>query len=376
MQKYTSRATVTHDVPVSKFNSRSYHFLICVSLQYAWKAAKNSGTHLSRFLCPQCVVPVQCDLQRFSLSSFLFSMDSSVSNASWSFFIHPGPWGEGSPFHCLEKDWFLHVPFSVCDPWVLLRLRRNILEVFSFFKDLDCHLLMPSGRFSSFQVHLDQCLWRSAAGCPLFRKKIHLLLAIRCSSKALPCVTISSVACPGTCSTSSHPVGRDLIFSPISVQTSECSLLLGVSFSAVALRISFLPFSTHSQSVCMRVGMSNARMAHVAASSSPLTDVWPVRALIERCMFSLLSFEKKTPASALAIASHLGSRHDPSVYNCNLPSQRYPPSSSAALAALILLPSSLSRASPTLLLNFSAAATAAISLVLLILSQSKSWCPF
>ena len=45
MRKY-----VSNDVPVSKFNSRSLHFLICVSLQYAWKDAKNSGTHFCRFL--------------------------------------------------------------------------------------------------------------------------------------------------------------------------------------------------------------------------------------------------------------------------------------------------------------------------------------
>ena len=69
-------------------------------------------------------------------------------------------------------------------------------------------------------------------------------------------------------------------------------LLLGGSPFAIALRISFIPFSTHSQSVCMRVGMAKARMAHVATSSSPLTYVWPVRALFEKCMFSSLSFEK------------------------------------------------------------------------------------
>ena len=33
--------------------------------------------------------------------------------------------------------------------------------------------------------------------------------------------------------------------------------------------------------------------------------------------------EKQTPAPALAIASHRGSRHDPSVHTCNFPSQRY-----------------------------------------------------
>ena len=35
VQKYMSRANVTHDVPVSKFISASSHFLICASLQYA-----------------------------------------------------------------------------------------------------------------------------------------------------------------------------------------------------------------------------------------------------------------------------------------------------------------------------------------------------
>ena len=70
MQRYISRATVTHDVPVSKFNSGSSHFLICVSLQYAWKAAKNSGTHLCRFLSVHSVwSQSQGDLQQFSLSS-------------------------------------------------------------------------------------------------------------------------------------------------------------------------------------------------------------------------------------------------------------------------------------------------------------------
>ena len=202
------------------------------------------------------------------------------------------------------------------------------------------------------------------------------MLAIRCSSKILPYITISSVARAGTCSTSSHPARKDLALYSTRPQTSECSLLLGVSPFAIKLRISFIPFSTHSQSACLRVVMSNARVAHVAASSSPLNDVWPIRALIEKRMFSLLSFKKWTPAPTLAIASHRGSRHDPSVHTCNLPSQRYPQSSSTALAALILLPSSLSRASSTLLHNFSAAATAAISLVLFVLSQSRSWVSF
>ena len=119
------------------------------------------------------------------------------------------------------------------------------------------------------------------------------MLAIRCSSKALPCITISSVARLGTCSISSHPVGRDLILSSISVQTSECSLFAWSFFLRRRVEDFFhLSFSTHSQSVCMLIGVSSARMAHSAASSSPLTDVWPVRVLIAKCMFSLLSFEK------------------------------------------------------------------------------------
>ena len=44
--QYMSGATVTHEVPVSKFIPKSPHALICVALQYTWTAARNSGAHL------------------------------------------------------------------------------------------------------------------------------------------------------------------------------------------------------------------------------------------------------------------------------------------------------------------------------------------
>ena len=113
---------------------------------------------------------------------------------------------------------------------------------------------------------------------------LHLIVGDPVFLQSSPLHHYLFVACPGTCSTSSHPargIWHLRVF----------SFAWRFSF-AIAFRISFIPFSTHSQSVCMHVGKSDARMAHVAASSSPLTDVWPVRALIEKCMFNLLSFEK------------------------------------------------------------------------------------
>ena len=91
VQKYMSRASVTHDVPVSKFHS----------VWSQWIA-----------LC-----------QSFSLV----------------FFSTQAP--EGRAF---EENCLLHVSYLVCDPWVLLRLWRNILEVVPFFKDLDPTLLLDS----------------------------------------------------------------------------------------------------------------------------------------------------------------------------------------------------------------------------------------
>ena len=124
----------------------------------------------------------------------------------------------------------------------------------------------------------------------------------------------------------------------------------------------------------MRVRMSNATVAHVAASSSPQTDAWLVRALIEKSMFNLLSFEKIDPLSqSLPIAGQGTTRPSiPAVcfHKVTLPSF------SAGLAALILLPSFLSCASSTLLFDFSAAATAVFSMIRLFLSQSRSWVSF
>ena len=120
---------------------------------------------------------------------------------------------------------------------------------------------------------------------------------------------------------SSDPAGRDFALASTRIQTQRCSLP-PLAFPLPPRVVDFFKsfFLTHSQSVSMHAGMSYAKMAHVATSSSPLTDVWPIRALIQRCMFSTTS-------------------------------------SSAALAALLFLPSSLSRTSAT----FSTSATAAIS---------------
>ena len=129
------------------------------------------------------------------------------------------------------------------------------------------------------------------------------MLAIRCSSKALPCTSISSVTCPGTCSTSSHPAD----------QSPDLRVFSFAWCFSLRHRIEDFFYSLF--------GPPAVRVSHVAASSSPLTDVWPVRALIEKCIFSLLSSRSRLllPPSH----SRRGSRHDPSVHTCNLPSQRW-----------------------------------------------------
>ena len=84
------RGTVTHD-------SASSHFLICVSLQYVWNAAKKSSAHLCRLLSVHSVwsqsqvtskgspSAAALFLTHALTSSFLFSMDSSVSIVSLGF---------------------------------------------------------------------------------------------------------------------------------------------------------------------------------------------------------------------------------------------------------------------------------------------------
>ena len=67
--QFMSNAIVTHEVPVSKFIPRSLLALICVSLQYTWKAARNSGAHL----CPFLTV----DLHQFSIR-FCFVSPSRI----------------------------------------------------------------------------------------------------------------------------------------------------------------------------------------------------------------------------------------------------------------------------------------------------------
>ena len=95
--------------------------------------------------------------------------------------------------------------------------------------------------------------------------------------------------------------GRIWLFLRPAPRLSRFSLLLGISLFAIALRISFISsFSTHSQSVCMRVGMSNARMAHTAAQpSSALTSGLFVLSL-RICMFNLLSFREVDSCSSLS----------------------------------------------------------------------------
>ena len=61
----------------------------------------------------------------------------------------------------------------------------------------------------------------------------------------------------------------------ISIRIKASIFFFDVSPFVIALRISFIPFSTHSQSMCVRVGMFHAKITHVATSNSPLIDVWP-----------------------------------------------------------------------------------------------------
>ena len=68
---------VTHDVPVSKFIASSSHFVICVSLQYAWNAAWNSASISDDFFRSTVFVPVPGNLDSLSSISSLALINSS-----------------------------------------------------------------------------------------------------------------------------------------------------------------------------------------------------------------------------------------------------------------------------------------------------------
>ena len=112
--------------------------------------AKNSATHLCRFLSVYSVwSQFHDDLQQLlPPAAILFlghasdqahscsAMDNCVSIVSLGFLSTEAPDLKGRPFHRLKGDWFLNVSYLVIrDPLFLLRLRRDILEVVSFFKE-------------------------------------------------------------------------------------------------------------------------------------------------------------------------------------------------------------------------------------------------
>ena len=86
----------------SRFISSSSHFLICVSPQYAWNVARNSGSHIWRFLSVHSVCSKSQAMSIRSppaavlflthalMSSFLVSKDSSASIVILGFHTHPG----------------------------------------------------------------------------------------------------------------------------------------------------------------------------------------------------------------------------------------------------------------------------------------------
>ena len=171
-----------------------------------------------------------------------------------------------------------------------------------------CHLLRPSGCFQ-FSPTMPESMLVAVPHCSLFCKEVHLI-AIRNSSKEL---FLSSPSLPWH--VQEHAVQRSCRdeFGPYFDENKNLVFFFFGRFlpSLSRLRISFIPFSTHSQSImCVHVGMSHAKIAHVATSNSPLTDVWPVRALIEWCMFNLLS------SISLEIASHPGSKYERSINTC------------------------------------------------------------